>query len=213
MQWWYTCGEVGGLIGFLQSAKADIIGCAVTNTTLNCIGQPDKTVRANVHNKNGIWSDRFSMYTKYNSDYPYKNGVILAGYAHTKIAGRHVNQFIGEVVSYRASEDATTYTVNIQDYEVSNNTYKNEKNHHTYESGKECEVVGCAYYIGVDLNIGGNVQLGHVRYYAGTLTFNPKGGASITLTEASIDGDKAYWTGGDFFDYSLGGKSSYPSYP
>lgn len=210
MQWWYTCGEVGGLIGFVQCSGATIDGCAVTNTNLNCVGQPDKEVRANVHNKKS-WL--FKNNNFFDSSNPFNNGVRLAGYAHTKIAGRHVNQFIGEVVSYRASEDASTYTVSIKDYVVDGNSYSQEKNHHIYESGKECEVVGSAYYIGVDLNIASSLQLGHVRYYAGTLKFNPKGGSVVTLEEKSINGDNLTWTGGDFKDFGLGGTSFYPSYP
>lgn len=195
LQWWYTCGEVGGLIGFVKCNSATIDKCSVINTDLNCVGQEDKEVRANVYNDKP--NPRF------------ENGVDLFAYGHTVIAGRHVNQFIGEVVSERPEGASTGYDVAIKDYYVSNNTYLSGKNHHKYDNSNECEVIGSAYYIGVNINVAGLFSVGHVKDIAGSLTFTPKGGSSKTLTEDPKNGDGLAWTGGNFQDYKLGAKTDW----
>ena len=113
---WYTQGECGGLIGFIQSTSASIKKCSVTNTDLKCYGQPDKDVKAGVYSS---WTD-----IKTAGSDPGK-GAIATG--KTIIAGRHINQFIGDVVSARTESDANsgknTYTVRIEDYYVNGNMY------------------------------------------------------------------------------------------
>lgn len=196
LQWWYTQGEAGGLIGFVKSPKAVIDGCSVTNTTINCTGQPDKPVVANVWDKKD-----------FDTSNPYISGKPIFARGNTDIAGRHVNQFIGDVVSARASADGTDYDVTISNYTVSGNKYGNtdasstNDYNHDYASGKYCEVVGCAYYVGVDVGLG-SITLKHVNDYAGKLTFYPVGGEAtkVVLEEPSGSGNNPTWTGGSFTD-------------
>ena len=190
--WWYTQGECGGLIGFVQcSQKADIINCSVTNTQLNCFGQENKTVVANV-----IRSSRYTGIKEDSNDQITAQGTTL-------IAGRHVNQFIGDVVSVRKSDsDTNTYVVNIKNYNVSNNSYNGElasstnKYNHEYKNGSYCDAVGCAYYVGVEADF--KIFILHVKDYAGTLTFNKTGESEITITENKDQANGISWIGGNF---------------
>lgn len=224
LEWWYTQGECGGLIGFVQcSSVANIEGCSVTNTHMNCYDQPNKTVIANVI------SGSYSGMSPTTKDSTLARGSTL-------IAGRHVNQFIGDVVSARTSDSNTsTYVVNIKDYYVDGNTYRGDvaasstnNYNHAYEQKNTgsswstnyvnsawCEVVGCAYYVGVEININAIFlkYQKHVRHYAGTLTFNKKNGSTITLTENASDANGIKWTGGNFNFVGLGGNTEYPSAP
>ena len=196
---WYTQGECGGLIGFIQCKNAHITDCSVINTNIDCYEQENKGVTANI-----VESSRFD------SSNNFKTGVKRKGYAHTLIAGRHVNQFIGDIVSQNGTGGGSDYTVTITNHTVSGNKYFNinaeitdNKYNHYYESAKiYCDIVGCAYYVGVDINFLGFIQLGHVRYYAGTLNFS-KDGESYSMTESSKNGDKKDWIGGDFYDYEI----------
>lgn len=206
--WWYTCGEVGGLIGFVKCNKAIIDKCSVSNSKFNCIGQSDKTITANVYSS--MPNQRFV------------SGVSIMARGRTTIAGRHVNQFIGEIVSERPVGASSGYDVTISDYMVSNNTdistRENSYTEHNYGSGT-CEVVGSAYYVGVDVYV--NALLvkvdKHVKECAGSLTFNAVGSASKTLTEPVKSGNNKDWTGGDFECKLLGGdilsKSVFPADP
>lgn len=210
LQWWYTQGECGGLIGFIQSTETIIRGCSVTDSNINCYGQPDKSVVANV------W-----LTATFNKNPLYTSGKDLLGKANTDIAGRHVNQFIGDVVSQR-SEGGTNYVVTIEDYEVSGNKYwGNDANstndyNHNYENGKYCEVVGCAYYVGVDVDALGIKR--HIMYCAGELIFNKKGDTKTTITEAVGSGNSIAWKGGSFTELQTtvlfwSPKSEYPAPP
>lgn len=207
LQWWYTAGECGGLIGFLEAHYAEITNCSVTNTQINCTSQPNKVVVANV------WKS--SSYV----EGAYTSGASITTRAETTIAGRHVNQFIGDVRSRRSESQQQNntgeYTNKILDYTVSGNTYNgvaadstNDYNHN-YASGKYCDAVGCAYYTGVDLTI--LIVSTHVSECAGTLIFQPKGGESVTLTEAIGSGGNMDWFGGD--GKTSSGKSYYPEAP
>lgn len=113
---WYTQGECGGLIGYIQSTSALINKCSVTNTDMRCYGQPDKDVKAGVFTS---WTD-----IKTAGPDPGKNAFATG---KTLIAGRHVNQFIGDIVSARTESDVNnnkdTYTVEIRDYYVNGNMY------------------------------------------------------------------------------------------
>ena len=221
LQWWYTNGEAGGLIGFLQNSDSDIDNCSVTNTQINCSGQDNKTVVANVYSekqfdKNNLWKANKSITAK----------------GETTIAGRHVNQFIGDVVSYSSTEGGTNYTVDITNYTVSGNSYNGtlaestDKYNHQYDKSGDkygtnanlyCEVVGCAYYIGLDIIVIGQ-NLGHLKYYAGNVAFSSKDGQTNgSFTEASGEGDNINiaWTGGNFkiTGALLWVKSEYPTEP
>lgn len=207
LQWWYTAGECGGLIGFLEAHYAEITNCSVTNSRINCTGQPNKEVVANV------WKS--SSFT----EGAYASGKSITMSATTTIAGRHVNQFIGDVRSRRTETQANNgtgeYTNKILNYTVSGNSYNgvpadgaNEYNHN-YATDKYCEVVGCAYYTGVDLTI--LIVSTHVSECAGTLTFSPKGGSEVTLTEAVGKGNNMDWFGGD--GKTRSGNSYYPEAP
>lgn len=201
LQWWYTNGECGGLIGFIKSPSANIDNCSVTNTEINCVGQPNKPVVANVWDK-----------ADFKSDEPYRSGVKIFAKGNTDIAGRHVNQFIGDVVSER-KEGGTNYNITISDYVVDGNTYFGTdassayQYNHNYASGKYCEVVGCAYYVGVDVKLF-TIDLTHVNDCAGTLTFNPLNGGSVTVTEDVKQGNNMSWVGGSFTDAEYKQKNS-----
>lgn len=218
LQWWHTCGEAGGLIGFVQAPYADIQGCAVTNTNIYCVGQPNKNVAANVYKT-----------SNFNKNKQYVSGQNLFAKGYTKIAGRHFNQFIGNVVSQRG-DGGSNYVVNITDYIVKGNYYGSESNriassstnsyNHNYGSGY-CEVVGCPYFVGVEINPIG-LSIGHVMHHAGTLYFKAKetdsttAAKEATVTEADSEGDSTKWIGGDFFDWGVGillyyPKSEYPN--
>ena len=221
LQWWYTNGEAGGLIGFLQNSDSDIDNCSVTNTQINCSGQDNKTVVANVYSENQF--DRNNLW---------KANKTITAKGETTIAGRHVNQFIGDVVSYSSTEGGTNYTVDITNYTVSGNSYNGtlaestNKYNHQYDKSDDkygtnanlyCEVVGCAYYIGLDIIVIGQ-NLGHLKYYAGNVAFSSKDGQTNgSFTEASGEGDNINiaWTGGNF---KITGalifvKSEYPTEP
>lgn len=208
LQWWYTNGECGGLIGFLEAHSATISNCSVTNTNLNCTGQPNKDVVANIWDTSA-WKEG-----------AYTSGVNIRGNATTTIAGRHINQFIGDVRSRRSETQANNgtgeYTMTISDYTVSGNTYNgvaaestNDFNHN-YASGSYCEVAGCVYYVGVDIG-----SIAHVNECAGTFTFNAKGASAVTLTEAIGKGDNMNWFGGNCKDlkYTMIFKSGTSYYP
>ena len=207
LQWWYTAGECGGLIGFLEAHYAEITNCAVTNTQINCTGQPNKEVIANV------WKSANFV------EGAYKSGASVTTRASTTIAGRHVNQFIGDLRSRRSESQQENgsgeYTNKLLNYTLSGNSYNgvaaestNDYNHN-YASGKYCEAVGCAYYTGVDISI--VITSIHVSECAGTLTFQPKGGESVTLTEAIGKGNNLDWFGGD--GKMTSGSSYYPEAP
>ncbi len=206
LQWWYTAGECGGLIGFLNAKSATISNCSVTNTQINCTGQENKEVTVNIFNASNYVANA------------YKSGVSTFMLAYTTIAGRHVNQFIGDIRSHRTEtqqENGTgEYTTNITNYTVSGNSYNGvladstNSYNHNYASGQYCPVVGCAYYTGVDMKILINI---HVMHCAGTLTFNANGGSSTTLTEAIGSGNSMSWFGGNSSTDS--GKSYYPEAP
>ena len=207
LQWWYTAGECGGLIGFLHAHYAEITNCSVTNSRINCTGQPNKEVVANVWKSSSFVEGAFA------------SGKSITMSATTTIAGRHVNQFIGDLRSSRTETQANNgtgeYTNKILNYTVSGNSYNgvsadgaNDYNHN-YASGKYCEVVGCAYYTGVDLTV--VIVSTHVSECAGTLTFSPKGGSEVTLTEAVGKGNNMDWFGGD--GKTRSGNSYYPEAP
>lgn len=111
-QSWYTQGECGGLIGFIKSTSALVDNCSVIDTDINCYGQPDKKVTAGV----------YTSWTSIEAAGSQPKGIING---YTIIAGRHVNQFIGDVVSGRSESRANSddYTVTIRDYYVSGNKY------------------------------------------------------------------------------------------
>lgn len=206
LQWWYTAGECGGLIGFVGAKSATISDCSVTNTQINCTGQENKEVTVNVFKSSNYVANA------------YKSGVSTFMLAYTTIAGRHVNQFIGDLRSQRTEtqqENGTgEYTTTISNYTVSGNSYNGvsadstNSYNHEYASGQFCPIVGCAYYTGVDMNILVNI---HVMHCAGTLTFNAKNGESTTLTEAIGSGNGMSWFGGNSSTGS--GKSYYPAAP
>lgn len=202
-EWWYTQGECGGLIGFLFSPDAQIIGCSVTDSRIDCYGQPNKEVIA------GVYSSGFTP----------QNPTSRIASGKTLVAGRHVNQFIGDVRTSKSTD-----TVVIKDYHVSGNTYfdvpaetesvssvfDNSLRHH-YKTDAEgmyhyCNCVGQAYYVGVDvvINIIITQLKKHVADYAGTLTFNAVGEEPVTIAESEGMGNDVAWTGGDFYIVGLG---------
>ena len=186
-QSWSTEGDVGGLIGFIASmsvGNAYIKDCSVTDTAIDCYGNPDKYVPISIY----VW--RKENYTSGPEGYYFF--VELS----SLVAGRHVNQFIGAIDS-----DMQSDLFVIEDYYVAGNSYfgvpaeSADEYGHQYAEGKYCEVLGCAYYIGLDISILG-INFGHYGSYPGTLKFKPCGGEWVTVTEAPGDGLNMAWTGG-----------------
>ena len=114
-----TSGEAGGLIGFLCTT-ANISDCAVTNTIMNCFGQRDQEIKltANV------------------------SGIQGAGYF--LVAGRHVNEFIGDIRTIygenisisKCSVDSNTYGVKSTEGDATHPS--NLHNCHFYEASRSC---------------------------------------------------------------------------
>lgn len=202
-EWWYTQGECGGLIGFLMSPDALIKNCSVTDSRIDCFGQPNKEVTAGV----------------YDSGFTPENPTRRIASGKTLVAGRHVNQFIGDVRSIKSTD-----MIVIEDYYVSGNTYfgvpaetndisslfDNTRRHHylTDIQGNHhyCNCVGQAYYVGVDVNV--NLIIfkieKHIADYAGTLVFNTVNEESVTISETVGNGNDDAWTGGDFYISGFG---------
>ncbi len=206
LQWWYTAGECGGLIGFLETNTAEITNCSVINSQINCTGQPNKDVVANIWDSSA-WTEG-----------TYVSGTEIRGNATTTIAGRHINQFIGDVRS-RRKEGNSDYVMKVLNYTVLGNSYNgvaaestNDYNHN-YASGSYCEIAGCVYYTGVDI---GSIK--HVSECAGEFVFSAKNGAETTLTEAVGSGDNMDWFGGNcknlkYTFITKAGTSYYPAAP
>lgn len=89
----YTDGECGGLIGFISACSPTITDCSVTNTTLDCTGEADKPVSIGVYSADSFNENNLP-------DAKVKGKVT--------IAGRHVNQFIGDI---RTTEANNTITI------------------------------------------------------------------------------------------------------
>lgn len=197
-EWWYTQGECGGLIGFVMSPDAAIKGCSVTDSRIDCYGQQNKEVTAGV----------------YDAGFTPENPTMRIASGKTLVAGRHVNQFIGDVRSVRSTD-----RIVIEDYYVSGNTYfgvpaqseaissvLDNTRRHCYLTDKQgnhhyCNCLGQAYYVGVDVVV--NLIIfkieKHVADYAGTLIFNALNEEPVTITEAVGKGNDQSWTGGDFY--------------
>lgn len=142
----YTEGECGGLIGFI-ARNSTITECAVINTKMKCFGQNDQKAPV-----------------KY-------NGIEVTT---CKIAGRHVNQFIGDIRTESSDKNALI-TVNIVEPVVSGNIYvgsgymyskksddveiyADSSDAATYDynhtwSSTDTSYIGSAYYVGVTVNI------------------------------------------------------------
>lgn len=166
-QTFITSGEVGGLIGFIKG-NAEITHCSVKNSVINCYGQPDlETKLRAVVGTSGT----------------------LDGYGYYLVAGRHVNQFIGDLYPIGIST-----VISLQDNTISNNSYGannsvNQHNNHFYEFSrkkknegsrlkpknyayytikKETPYAGCVYYVGIQMEMGGTTytfadELGTVK--------------------------------------------------
>ncbi len=166
-QTFITSGEVGGLIGFIKG-NAEITHCSVKNSVINCYGQPDLETRL-----------RAVVGTSGSLD----------GYGYYLVAGRHVNQFIGDLYPIGIST-----VITLQNNTISNNSYgannsvnqhnnhfyqfsrqkKNEgkpwnpKNYAYYTIKKETPYAGCVYYVGIQMEMGGTTytfadELGTVK--------------------------------------------------
>ena len=90
-----TAGEAGGLIGFLCTS-ANITNCSVSKTTINCFGQRDQEIKINAT----------------------LTGSSVGTHGYYLVAGRHVNEFIGDI---RTIYTNTNITIN--GCKLNNNTY------------------------------------------------------------------------------------------
>jgi hypothetical protein len=181
-----------------MSPDAAIKGCSVTDSRIDCYGQQNKEVTAGV----------------YDAGFTPENPTMRIASGKTLVAGRHVNQFIGDVRSVRSTD-----RIVIEDYYVSGNTYfgvpaqseaissvLDNTRRHCYLTDKQgnhhyCNCLGQAYYVGVDVVV--NLIIfkieKHVADYAGTLIFNALNEEPVTITEAVGKGNDQSWTGGDFY--------------
>lgn len=202
----FTDGEVGGLIGFITACSPTITNCSVINTTIDCTGEENKSVTIGVYN-----ADRFN---ENNPGSPTIKGQVT-------IAGRHVNQFIGDIRTQN-----TTDVITINNPYVENNRYLRDgdehlisetetktkteewsegsgwskKNYRTYDCNNTktySTIVGCAYVVAVTLKVNLiiiNIDK-HVGDYKGVININ-----NSNITEQSTrttevkTGTEASWT-------------------
>lgn len=201
----YTDGECGGLIGFISGCSPTITNCSVTNTTMNCTGEADKAVKIGVYSASG--------FDENNLGNPLASGKVT-------IAGRHVNQFIGDIRT-----TATGNTIKIVNPYVNNNSYIEDKNEHlftdtetktktnqwttgnwynkkyyrTYNCVNDKQystIVGCAYVVAVTLNIDALNINKHVGDYKGTISINNSKISSNSSTSTGVTtGEETEWNG------------------
>lgn len=105
----YPHGEIGGFIGFISS-NATITDCSVTNTVIDAVGQ--------VYQKPKIGL----------------NSLIAIG---VTIAGRYVNEFIGNIRTDNAE------TITMSSINVNGNTYERQ----SWTHSSSCKIVGGVYYV------------------------------------------------------------------
>lgn len=165
----YTEGECGGLIGFIAK-NATISNCSVKNTKMKCYGQQDQKV-----------------------SFGGSLGWLLGKMC---IAGRHVNQFIGDIRT-QSEDENNPVTVNIVEPVVSGNVYvgsgymyaKKADNtelsadssdatdldyNHSWSSAST-PYIGCVYYVGA------SVSSAHMGDYAGNV-YVTKDGTKSTVS-------------------------------
>lgn len=106
----YSYGEIGGLIGFVMN-KATISNCSVSKTKLHAYGQNNKSAT-----------------------------ITGLGIKVGTIAGRHVNEFIGDIRCVKSQE------VLITNCSIYGNEYGQDK--HTHTKGNTVLAIGQAYYVG-----------------------------------------------------------------
>ena len=123
----YPHGEIGGLIGFISS-NCNISDCSVLNTIIDAKGQEAKTPRIGL------------------------NSLIAA---NVTIAGRYVNEFIGNIRTENKE------TVTISNVETNGNSYAGDSWRHS----SACPIVGGIYYVPV-LD-----EKGSVTYNAQSMSF------------------------------------------
>ena len=174
----YTEGECGGLIGFVAS-NSTISYSAVRNTKMKCYGQEDQIVPL--------------------------GGNVGSALGDMRIAGRHVNQFIGDIRT-QSEDENNPVTVNIVEPVVSGNVYvgsgymydKKTDNDElsadsqeatTYDyshswSSSSTPYIGCAYYVGADVNV--LIKTLHMGDYAGNVYVTKDG----TKTTVSVFGGR-----------------------
>lgn len=115
----YTEGEAGGFIGFMNNAASTITNCHTSHVTMKCYGQDNQT--------------------KYITGK--LMGFIPVSYPYN-IAGRHVNHFIGDI----RTTNGESYVIN--GCTATNNTYA-EGYRRDINSQGEGEIIGCCYIVGV----------------------------------------------------------------
>ena len=147
----YTEGEAGGFIGFINSSST-IKNCWTSNITMKCYGQTDRNTKIKCYTKKLLgsgWNHIMDM------DYT--------------IAGRHCNAFIGDI------RTPNSETITISSCSTSNNTYVSGYDHHFYgengySSTNNGELVGCVYFVGKDVGFS-SVSM-HAGDYKGTVTID-----------------------------------------
>ena len=107
----YPHGEIGGLIGFISS-NSTISDCSVANTVINAKGQSSQKPKIGI------------------------NSLIAAG---VTIAGRYVNEFIGNIRTDNAEN------VMISNVVTDGNSYSGDSWRHS----DQCPIVGGIYYVPV----------------------------------------------------------------
>ena len=107
----YPHGEIGGLIGFITS-NSNISDCSVVNTIIDAKGQEAKTPKIGL------------------------NSLIATS---VTIAGRYVNEFIGNI------RTANKETVTISNVETNGNTCPDD----SWTHSSACPIVGGIYYVQV----------------------------------------------------------------
>lgn len=190
-----TSGEAGGLIGFIN-VSANITGCSVSNTKINCFGQRDQEVKINA--------------TLSNSD--------VGTHGYFLVAGRHVNQFIGDIRTIYTNTSIVIDGCSVTNNQYGNNSVNgdnghlsNQHNNHFYKFTRtntfkkvnsgifpdnnitfvytvtaHTPFVGCVYYVGIDDSVLGiDIRYGDVRgkVTINNCTYNGEQHANITLDD------------------------------
>lgn len=142
----YTEGEAGGFIGFINS-NATITDCHTSNITMKCYGQKDRKTKITCY----TWGKQFVFFGK-----EQWNKVLDIDYT---IAGRHINTFIGDIRTPNSN------TIVINGCTTSGKCAEGYDYNITKE-GKG-ELVGCCYFVGKDIELVGKSM--HAGDYQGSV--------------------------------------------
>lgn len=160
----YTEGEAGGFIGFINSTST-ITDCKTSNITMKCYGIEDRDTKIKTYilkqDKEWVQTGKWPWQGEYQpvGDPYWKHTGMDLNYT---IAGRHVNTFIGDIRTPNSN------TVVINQCSTSGNC-ADGYDYNITKAGKG-ELVGCCYFVGKDIEVLGKSM--HAGDYKGTVTID-----------------------------------------